>query len=71
MSLLGNRNLQGYRNQPPHPHWPNKAAIAISFVVNYEEGGENCVLNGDSGSETFLNEVIHHVYFLNYQDTWW
>jgi peptidoglycan/xylan/chitin deacetylase (PgdA/CDA1 family) len=51
------RDLIGYGPHPPHPKWPNQAAIALSFVVNYEEGGENCVLNGDVHSETFLNEV--------------
>lgn len=51
------RNLIGYGNTPPHPHWPDKARIAISFVLNYEEGGERCILHGDSESEAFLSEM--------------
>jgi allantoinase len=58
-SDLEARDLVGYGPHPPHPNWPNKAAIAISFVLNYEEGGENTVLNQDAASEVFLNEVIH------------
>ncbi|MEO7030861.1 MAG: allantoinase, partial [Herbaspirillum sp.] len=52
------RNLIGYGKQPPHPHWPQNARIALQFVVNYEEGSENCVLHGDVASETFLSEII-------------
>lgn len=52
------RDLIGYGSQPPHPRWPNKAKIALQFVINYEEGGENCVLHGDKHSETFLSEII-------------
>ncbi|RPO34604.1 allantoinase, partial [Pseudomonas aeruginosa] len=37
------RDLIGYGNNPPHPHWPGDARIALSFVLNYEEGGERCV----------------------------
>ena len=51
------RDLIGYGATPPHPHWPNDARIAISFVLNYEEGGERCVLHGDSESEAFLSEI--------------
>ena len=58
MSLGPPRDLIGYGPSPPHPQWPKEAALAISFVLNYEEGGENTVLNGDLQSETFLNEVI-------------
>ena len=50
------RNLIGYGPSPPVANWPNKAKIAISFVINYEEGGENCVLNGDPKSEASLWE---------------
>ncbi|WP_293745875.1 allantoinase PuuE [uncultured Paraglaciecola sp.] len=52
------RDLIGYGQNPPHPKWPNKARIAVQFVLNYEEGGENCVLHGDEQSETFLSEII-------------
>lgn len=52
------RDLCGYGRQPPHAQWPNNARIAVQFVLNYEEGSENCVLEGDSGSEQFLSEII-------------
>ena len=52
------RDLIGYGRQTPHARWPNQARIAIQFVLNYEEGGENCVLHGDPGSEQFLSEII-------------
>ncbi len=52
------RNLVGYGCEPPHPHWPNDARIAVQFVINYEEGGENCVLHGDEISESFLSEIV-------------
>ena len=47
-----------YGRQPPHPRWPNGARIALQFVLNHEEGAENCVLHGDAASETFLSEII-------------
>ncbi|MEC5163937.1 MULTISPECIES: allantoinase PuuE [unclassified Janthinobacterium] len=52
------RDLIGYGRTPPHPQWPNRARIALQFVLNYEEGGENNVLHGDAASETFLSEII-------------
>lgn len=52
------RDLIGYGENPPNPNWPNKAKIALQFVINYEEGGENCVLHGDEGSERFLSEIV-------------
>ncbi|WP_374251692.1 allantoinase PuuE [Xanthobacter sp.] len=52
------RDLVGYGRTPPHPHWPGDARIAVQFVVNYEEGGENSVLHGDNASEAFLSEII-------------
>ncbi|MFT5532314.1 MAG: allantoinase [Candidatus Paceibacteria bacterium] len=52
------RNLVGYGARPPHPHWPDQARVALQFVLNYEEGSENCVLHGDPASETFLSEII-------------
>ncbi|TDR38716.1 putative urate catabolism protein [Tahibacter aquaticus] len=52
------RDLIGYGRTPPQADWPGKARIAVQFVLNYEEGGENCVLHGDAGSEQFLSEII-------------
>ena len=52
------RDLVGYGARPPHPRWPGGARIALQIVLNYEEGGENCVLHGDAASETFLSEII-------------
>lgn len=52
------RDLRGYGSRPPHARWPGGARIAVQFVLNHEEGGENCVLDGDSASETFLSEII-------------
>ena len=52
------RDLIGYGRNPPHARWPGGARIAVQFVLNYEEGGENCVLHGDAASETFLSELI-------------
>lgn len=52
------RNLTGYGNNPPSAHWPGKARIAVQFVINYEEGAENCVLHGDLASEAFLSEIV-------------
>jgi putative urate catabolism protein len=52
------RDMVGYGRTPPHPEWPGQARIAVQFVLNYEEGGENCVLHGDEGSERFLSEIV-------------
>lgn len=57
------RDLKGYGANPPDPKWPNPtgkghAKIALQFVVNYEEGGENNILHGDAGSEAFLSEIV-------------
>ena len=51
------RDLVGYGKKLPNPQWPNSARLAVQFVVNYEEGGENCILHGDAGSEAFLSEI--------------
>jgi len=53
------RDLIGYGRNPPHARWPNGARIAVQFVLNYEEGGENAVLHGDAGSEQFLSELFN------------
>jgi putative urate catabolism protein len=52
------RDLVGYGAHPPDPKWPGGARVAVQFVINYEEGAENSVLNGDKGSETFLSEMV-------------
>jgi allantoinase len=52
------RDLIGYGRTPPHARWPGGARIAVQFVLNHEEGAENCVLEGDAASETFLSEII-------------
>ena len=52
------RDLIGYGSTPPKAVWPDAAKIAVQFVVNYEEGGENCVLHGDPASEAFLSEIV-------------
>jgi len=53
------RDLIGYGRNPPHPQWPGGARVALQFVLNYEEGGENSVLHGDAGSEQFLSEMFN------------
>tara|TARA_A100001391_G_scaffold146973_1_gene104468 strand:+ start:42799 stop:43716 length:918 start_codon:yes stop_codon:yes gene_type:complete len=52
------RDLIGYGPNPPDPRWPGGARLAVQFVLNYEEGGENCVLHGDAASESFLSEMV-------------
>jgi len=52
------RDLVGYGQTPPDPKWPTSARVAVQFVINYEEGAENSVLNGDKGSESFLSEMV-------------
>jgi allantoinase len=52
------RDLVGYAGSPPIAHWPGGASIAVQFVLNYEEGSERTVLDGDDTSETFLSEMV-------------
>jgi putative urate catabolism protein len=52
------RDLRGYGQEPPDADWPDGARTAVQFVINYEEGGENCVLHGDDASEAFLSEIV-------------
>jgi putative urate catabolism protein len=52
------RDLRGYGQHPPSADWPGGARTAVQFVVNYEEGAENCVLHGDTASEAFLSEIV-------------
>ncbi|MFM2253735.1 MAG: hypothetical protein RJB68_2072 [Pseudomonadota bacterium] len=53
------RDLVGYGEHVPHAQWPGQARVAVQFVLNYEEGGENSVLHGDAGSEQFLSEMFN------------
>jgi allantoinase len=57
------RDLIGYGRHVPHAQWPHQARIAVQFVLNYEEGGENSVLHGDAGSEQFLSEMFNPASF--------
>ena len=52
------RDLIGYGSTPPDANWPGSAQLALQFVINYEEGGENSIVHGDTGSEAFLSEII-------------
>ncbi|MEI8169083.1 MAG: allantoinase PuuE [Rhodoferax sp.] len=57
------RDLIGYGPHPPHAAWPGQARIAVQFVLNYEEGGENSTLHGDATSEQFLSEMFNPAAF--------
>lgn len=57
-AMTYDRDMIGYGATPPKVNWPGGARVAVQFVLNYEEGGENCVLHGDTSSETFLSEII-------------
>jgi putative urate catabolism protein len=52
------RDMIGYEAHPPDPKWAGGARLAVQFVINYEEGGENCILHGDTASEAFLSEIV-------------
>jgi len=52
------RDMIGYGRDVPDANWPAGARIAVQFVINYEEGGENCILHGDEASEAFLSEIV-------------
>jgi peptidoglycan/xylan/chitin deacetylase (PgdA/CDA1 family) len=52
------RDMLGYGRAIPDPKWPDGARIAVQFVLNYEEGGENNILHGDAASEAFLSEIV-------------
>ena len=54
---MTDRDLAGYAGQPPHPHWPGDARVAVQFVLNVEEGAERTILNGDAESESYLHEI--------------
>jgi putative urate catabolism protein len=57
MSEIYPRDMVGYGRNPPDPKWPGDARVAVQFVINYEEGGENNILHGDAASEAFLSEI--------------
>ena len=52
------RDMTGYGASPPDPRWPGGACVAVQFVINYEEGGENAILHGDPAAEAFLSEMV-------------
>lgn len=52
------RDMVGYGRAPPDPQWPGRARLALQFVINYEEGGESCILHGDAAAEAFLSEIV-------------
>mmetsp|Transcript_35738 Transcript_35738/g.76337 ORF Transcript_35738/g.76337 Transcript_35738/m.76337 type:complete len:337 (+) Transcript_35738:58-1068(+) len=54
----GGRDVSGYAGAPPRVHWPGGAKVALNLVLNYEEGGENCLLHGDGESEKLLSEIV-------------
>jgi allantoinase len=58
LSKYGGRDLVGFGNKPPSPKWPGNAKVALNFVLNYEEGGESCLLHGDDRSENLLSEIV-------------
>ena len=58
MENLYPRDLRGYGESSTDACWPDGARIAVQFVLNYEEGGENCLLHGDTASEAFLSEIV-------------
>ena len=55
---LPTRDFIGYDNQPPQANWPGGARIAVNFCINYEEGGELCLLNGDDRSEVRVSDLV-------------
>ncbi len=58
MSQTYPRDLAGYGAHPPDAKWPGGARLALQIVLNYEEGGESCILHGDDASEAFLSEIV-------------
>jgi peptidoglycan/xylan/chitin deacetylase (PgdA/CDA1 family) len=58
LSQYSSRDLVGYASNPSNPSWPRGAKVALNFVLNYEEGGENCLLHGDGESEKLLSEIV-------------
>lgn len=56
-SKYGHRDIIGYGRTAPNPQWPSNAKVALNFVINYEEGGESCILHGDTQSEYLLSDI--------------
>ena len=56
-SKYGHRDIVGYGRTTPNPQWPHGAKVALNFVINYEEGGESCILHGDTQSEHLLSDI--------------
>lgn len=63
------RDMTGYGGQPPILRWPGDARVAVHFVMNYEDGGENCVLHSDPASKIFLSEIVGAVPFIGTRHT--
>lgn len=57
-SKYGHRDIVGYGKVATNPQWPKGAKVALNFVINYEEGGESCILHGDTKSEHLLSDII-------------
>ena len=57
-SKYGHRDIVGYGKIPVNPNWPKGGKVALNFVINYEEGGESCLLHGDMQSEHLLSDII-------------
>jgi hypothetical protein len=58
LTKYGGRDLLGYGEKTPIPKWPGYGKVALNFVINYEEGGERCLLHGDKESEKLLSEIV-------------
>lgn len=58
LTKYGGRDLLGYGEKAPTPKWPGYGKVALNFVINYEEGGEKCLLHGDKESEKLLSEIV-------------
>jgi hypothetical protein len=58
LGKYGGRDLVGFGEKTPSPKWPSNAKVALNFVINYEEGGESCILHGDTKSESLLSDIV-------------
>jgi hypothetical protein len=58
LGKYGGRDLVGFGEKTPSPKWPSNAKVAVNFVINYEEGGESCILHGDTKSESLLSDIV-------------
>ena len=65
MNHVPSRDLIGYGNHPPKVQWPNDAKVAVNFCINYEEGAEMCILNGDERSEVRVSDLVVDPRFIN------